>query len=327
MQKKKKKNAEKKRQFETILEEEKGKVRQESSQHLDYTVDKFNADKNNEVNEKLEGLEKSHKQLLLEELSRHYLTYKQELHDACMNLESELSTQYGTEMELRLNDEQDKHHTVVNNNLSCLIEVESKMTHFLNCTEEAIKKMQLWAAVHALNTSINHISDNGRTQILRPQILNVLQCNPNDKILVTIVATLPKCAIDFGVIPEHVLRQRFYDTKHVCKKAGSVRDELSLFSYAFSYIKSYFVIPWFYKRGYEDEIDVGNVSSYELLEKADYYIQQGDLEQAAKFMNQLKGVPQKLASDWIKEVILLLETKQSANLLMAYAGLLNVGFE
>lgn len=41
---------------------------------------------------------------------------------------------------------------------------------------------------------------------------------------------------------------------------------------------------------------------------------------ALKYMNLLRGAPRKIASDWLKETRLLLETQQAANTLMAHAA-------
>jgi len=74
-------------------------------------------------------------------------------------------------------------------------------------------------------------------------------------------------------------------------------------------------------------IDIDKLTSYEILAKAEYFIQQGDLETAAKLMSQMKGVARKLCGDWLNEVRLLLETKQTAILLQAYAASIAAGLE
>lgn len=51
-----------------------------------------------------------------------------------------------------------------------------------------------------------------------------------------------------------------------------------------------------------------------------YFIDRGDLIMALRYMNLLQGAPRKIASDWLKETRLLLETQQAANTLMAHAA-------
>lgn len=51
-----------------------------------------------------------------------------------------------------------------------------------------------------------------------------------------------------------------------------------------------------------------------------YWVDRGDFEQALKYMNLLKGGARSVSSDWMKEVTLLLEVQQAANLLLAHAS-------
>lgn len=46
----------------------------------------------------------------------------------------------------------------------------------------------------------------------------------------------------------------------------------------------------------------------------------GDFLQALKYLNLLEGASREVASDWMKETRLMLETQQAANTLMAHAA-------
>ena len=53
----------------------------------------------------------------------------------------------------------------------------------------------------------------------------------------------------------------------------------------------------------------------------------GNFELAVRLVNQLRGEPRKVASDWLKEARLTMEAKQAAQCLMAHsasAGLTNL---
>lgn len=316
-------------QFEATLKKEGENIRKEATEHLNTVIEKLEADKNNELNEKVNDLERLHKHHLQKELEIQYEAHQQEICDANAKLESELTAQLKTELESMLDEQEGRHYHEIMNNLSYLRGIESKISDVLDVDMRSKKNQHLWAAVLALNIALNDISENGRTKELIPEISDILQCKDNDNILSTILSTVPKYAVSSGVIPENTLIQHFNDIKPVCMRVAMVKDEgASVFAYAFSYIKSLFVFSRFYQRHVLDEVDLESLGPYEILEKADYYIQQGDLEQAAKFISQLKGVPKKLCTNWLKEVRLLLETKQSMDLLMAYViGSLIAGFE
>jgi len=49
-------------------------------------------------------------------------------------------------------------------------------------------------------------------------------------------------------------------------------------------------------------------------------VDRGDFLQALKYLNLLEGASREVASDWMKETRLMLETQQAANTLMAHAA-------
>ncbi|CAG0919118.1 unnamed protein product [Notodromas monacha] len=51
-----------------------------------------------------------------------------------------------------------------------------------------------------------------------------------------------------------------------------------------------------------------------------FYLHRDDLIQAVKYMNLLKGAPRHVASDWLNEARLHLETRQAADALLAHAA-------
>ena len=46
----------------------------------------------------------------------------------------------------------------------------------------------------------------------------------------------------------------------------------------------------------------------------------GNLVQTLKYMNLLKGAPRNVASEWVNEARLLLETQQAVNVLLSHAS-------
>lgn len=65
-----------------------------------------------------------------------------------------------------------------------------------------------------------------------------------------------------------------------------------------------------------DQINLN--STFSLLDHAQYFLENDNIDAAIRLMQQLKGEPHRLARDWIREAILLLEIKQACRLLTAY---------
>ena len=145
--------------------------------------------------------------------------------------------------------------------------------------------------------------------------------------LTEIVDSFPEQAVLFGVVPEKDLINRFKHVKAACKRVAAVQDGDSILKYVVSYVKSVFVVSRWYLTDVGEAVDVEKLTCYEILAKAEHFIQEGDLETAAKLMSQLTGVARKLSGDWLNEVRLLLETKQTVMLLQAYTASLAAGLE
>ena len=57
--------------------------------------------------------------------------------------------------------------------------------------------------------------------------------------------------------------------------------------------------------------------TYDILR---YHLEKDDLEQALRYMNLLKGEPQNVANDWLRELRIHLETVQAVNAILTYAA-------
>ena len=136
-----------------------------------------------------------------------------------------------------------------------------------------------------------------------------------------VLETIPESAAIQGVTTEEGLRRRFEGVKRICKRVAMVGDnEGSLWTYILSAIRSLLVFETHAKRDIVNEIDPTAISPYEILAKAQHCMEEGDLELAVKFMSLLKGLPRKLARDWLREAIVYLETKQASEFLLAYVA-------
>jgi MICOS complex subunit MIC60 len=65
--------------------------------------------------------------------------------------------------------------------------------------------------------------------------------------------------------------------------------------------------------------------TFVVLDYAQHYIEEGNIENGLRLMQQLKGEPLRIANDWINDTILLLELKQATNLLISYISSIYIG--
>ena len=141
------------------------------------------------------------------------------------------------------------------------------------------------------------------------------------------MSIIPEAAAVQGISTAEELKYRFETVKIACQRVGMIGDEGgSLWTYLLSYMRSFLVFNTAAQTDIESDVDVDNINTYDVLAKSERCINDGDLEQAAKFMSLLRGLPRKLARDWLRETRSYLETKQIAEFLLAYAASEGVGF-
>lgn len=189
----------------------------------------------------------------------------------------------------------------------------------------------LWLSCIALNGVIRHGNDCGelwedRLKPLKNEVYAVSDAGGKHPFVETLIQSIPEEALERGVWTEDSLRDRFPHVKLVCKRVAMI-DETggSLFRYFLSYLLSFAVFDSVYARSEQDEVDLDKLDTFAALAHAEYWMERGDLEQALRFMNQLKGESRQVASDWIKEAKILLETRQIAFALTAFASASGLG--
>ena len=133
--------------------------------------------------------------------------------------------------------------------------------------------------------------------------------------------SIPTEALDKGVNTEDELRSRFVRVSRICRRLGLVQaPNTSLYKYFVSYFHSFLVFDHILAEGPADEVDLATMDNFDLIAYAQYWMEKGSLELALKFMCQLNGESRRAASDWIRDARLLLETKQCAFTLTAFAS-------
>ena len=123
-----------------------------------------------------------------------------------------------------------------------------------------------------------------------------------------------------GVCTEAGLYERFERVYRVARKVALI-DETggSLYRYALSYVSNWFVIPYG-KTLTDDSLMDDTVTQYALLDSARCHMMQGNFELAVRLVNQLRGEARRVASDWLKEARLTLESQQAAKCLIAHSA-------
>ena len=209
-----------------------------------------------------------------------------------------------------------------------------------NLELQANNAKQLWLAVQNLNELIRTKSEDLTTSFepnpelvdIKANVDKIKDSAPNNEFIQTIVKSLPTEAVQNGMWSEPDLKSRFMRLKQVCNRVALIDERGgSLFKYFISYLQSFFIMhSKIDTKKLEDANQVLNLenldlNTFTLLDYAQYYIENGNVEYAVRLVQQLKGEPARLAQDWLKAAIILLEIKQASNLLTAYISSVYIG--
>ena len=137
------------------------------------------------------------------------------------------------------------------------------------------------------------------------------------------LSTLSPQAFNRGVYTASALRHRFDRVRRVARRVAMIDESGgTLARYILSYVQAFFVLR---SSVASDTDDVSEMSVFALLDNAASCLKFGDIEQAIRYVNQLRGEPRRVASEWLDEARILLETRQAAELLLAFASANGLG--
>ncbi|XP_015479718.1 MICOS complex subunit MIC60 isoform X2 [Parus major] len=240
------------------------------------------------------------------------------------NLSEKLSEQ---EMQFRrLTQEQLDNFTLdINTAYARLKGIEQAVESHAVAEEEARKAHQLWLSVEALKYCMRSGTGDGPTEPLGSAVRAIRASCADNAFTEALIAALPEESLTRGVYSEEALRARFHTVQKLAKRVAMIDETRnSLYQYFLSYVQSLLV---FHPQQLKPpaELSPDDLDTFKLLSYASYCIEQGDLELAAKFVNQLRGESRRVAHDWLTEARMTLETKQIVDILTAYASAVGLG--
>ncbi|CAL8264313.1 unnamed protein product [Lota lota] len=190
--------------------------------------------------------------------------------------------------------------------------------------EEARKAHQLWLSVEALGYTLRTSSIDSPTKPLE-NAAQAIRESCHDEFAMTLASALPEESLHRGIYSEESLRSRFNSLRSLARRVALVDESHnSLYQYFLSYLQAALL---FEEKQEPPPAKITNqdLDPFKILSYASYSLEQGDLELAAKLVNQLRGEARRVVQDWLIEARLTLETKQVVSLLSAYANAVGLG--
>uniref|UniRef100_G3QRB3 MICOS complex subunit MIC60 n=1 Tax=Gorilla gorilla gorilla TaxID=9595 RepID=G3QRB3_GORGO len=289
-----------------------------------------------EQDRKIEEVRDAMENEMRTQLRRQAAAHTDHLRDVLRVQEQELKSEFEqnlseklSEQELqfrRLSQEQVDNFTLdINTAYARLRGIEQAVQSHAVAEEEARKAHQLWLSVEALKYSMKTSSAETPTIPLGSAVEAIKANCSDNEFTQALTAAIPPESLTRGVYSEETLRARFYAVQKLARRVAMIDETRnSLYQYFLSYLQSLLLFPPQQLKP-PPELCPEDINTFKLLSYASYCIEHGDLELAAKFVNQLKGESRRVAQDWLKEARMTLETKQIVEILTAYASAVGIG--
>lgn len=191
--------------------------------------------------------------------------------------------------------------------------------------EEARKAHQLWLSVEALSYTLKTTDGDSPTKPLDGAAQIVRDSCGDNEFALALASALPEESLHRGVYSEASLRARFNALRSLARRVALIDESHnSLYQYFLSYLQAALLFEAKHEAP-PAQLSGEDLDPFKLLSYASFCLEHGDLELAAKLVNQLRGEARRVAQDWLTEARLTLETRQAISLLSAYANAVGLG--
>ncbi|XP_058813535.1 MICOS complex subunit Mic60 isoform X1 [Topomyia yanbarensis] len=309
---------------------------------LEYEIAKERRELNLQNQKKLLAIRADLERDLRSQMKRQSEAHSDHLADALTQKELEMKRKFQRELDEKITTEQAAYKLQLAAMLgklkgmdSALKEIDDAMKERADAERSAHQAQALWGACQSLWSSIRsgQPGKSWREQLrpLNDEISAVGRAAEGDELVSVVLKGLPEQARKRGVYPEDALRERFIKVEEISRRLALVPAEgARLPMYLLSFLQAALIIRpsvSISKDELEDKpFDFNKLDTYDILNRARYWLDRGDLVRTVQYMNLLKGASRKAALDWLNEARLLLETQQAANTLMAHAASSGIRF-
>lgn len=269
---------------------------------------------------------------LHQQLLRQAAAHSDHLQEVIKVQEQELARKHILELEEKLLHQKGVFISEVSGNMARIKGILDFLKAKSEFDRSSKSSQALWLACEAMYSKIalDKVEHLSRSPPLAKDIASVkIATSENSEFIQSVLSSIPADAVQTGVFPAEVLKERFKKVKDMCRKVALVDENNdSLFRYVLSYLQSLLMIDAVSIPKGELEgkvaVDPSEWDTFDVLSRISYCLQINDMDQALRYANQLRGEPKAIARDWMKEVKLLLETQLAVKALLAHAAAVGV---
>ncbi|KAF5007682.1 hypothetical protein FDECE_6018 [Fusarium decemcellulare] len=221
-----------------------------------------------------------------------------------------LKKEFVKDVENQVEQERESRLGKLNALSSAVSDLEKLTAGWNEVIDTNLKTQQLHVAVEAVRASLE---DDRHPRPFIRELVALREIASDDDVVNAAIASVNPAAYQRGISTSSQLIDRFRRVASEVRKASLLPDEAGVASHASSWVLSHVM---FKKQGLADGNDVESI-----LTRTQTYLEEGDLDSAAREMNGLDGWAKTLSKDWLSEVRKVLEVQQALDVIATEARL------
>ncbi|RKF82632.1 MICOS complex subunit MIC60 [Golovinomyces cichoracearum] len=263
-----------------------------------------------------EKLQRTYEKRLELELQRTKELHEQHLRNALLEQALEMKKQFGKEIKDCVEEERNGRFKKISELSNNVAELEKLATKWNSVLDYNLKTQKLHVALEATRVFLEN------SDVPRPfvrELVALREVASEDPLVNAAIASINPTAYHQGIQSSAQIIDRFRRVSNEVRKVALLPVDAGVASQASSYILSKFL---FQKKGLANGDDVESI-----LARAETFLEEGDLDSAAREVNGLKGWAKTLSRDWLDEVRKVLEVRQALDVIATEARLKTLTIE
>ncbi|ORY54815.1 DUF339 domain-containing protein [Pseudomassariella vexata] len=250
------------------------------------------------------------------EMEREKLVNEQKLNNLLLEQAIELKRQFMKDIKNTVEAERNGRLGKLDQLSSAVKELEMLTTGWNDVVDMNLKTQQLHVAVEAVRASL---SDTEHPRPFVRELVALREISSDDTVINAAISSINPSAYQRGISTPSNLIDRFRRVASEVRKASLLPEDAGVASHASSWVLSKIM---FKKEGLAAGDDVESI-----LTRTQTYLEEGDLDKAAREMNGLQGWAKTLSRDWLGEVRKVLEVQQALEVISTEARLQSLKVE
>ncbi|KAK4038374.1 mitochondrial inner membrane protein-domain-containing protein [Parachaetomium inaequale] len=241
---------------------------------------------------------------------------EEKLNNQLLEQAVQLQRQFARDIKKHVEDERDGRLGKLAELTAAVAGLETLTAGWNDVIDANLRTQQLHVAVDAVRASLE---DAHHPRPFIKELVALKEIAAADPVVDAAIASIHPSAYQRGIATPAELVDRFRRVAAEVRKASLLPDDAGVASHASSYVLSKVL---FKKQGLAAGDDVESI-----LTRTQTFLEEGDLDNAAREMNGLSGWSKTLSRDWLGEVRKVLEVRQALEVIQAEARLQSLKVE